>query len=257
MNRLSFTPEHGKTCYQQQLEHDLLQVREFEQYRWFHFNEVDIQSIVDTTQPCRIVLPVYQSMLIFLLWKKAPLDILNLGMGGGTFERFFSTLPHVNVTSVEQSQPIISMAKNYFYLPDNAHVINQSAELFLQETPLKNNFDIVLIDIYSNEAMPPAIFTKSFYADLHKRMRKEGVAVINLIIKEGQVIIDLLRIIRDYFNCCVFLEFTDYSNMILLISNIEIPAQDILFTQSKQGDNIAGVDFEKTIKTIHYLPVKQ
>lgn len=262
MNHLNLTPEHGKPLYQQQLEHDLLQVRELEPYRWFYFNHLGIQSILDLTQPHRIVSPVYQSMLIFLLWKNTPLKLLNLGMGAGAFERFFATLPNINVTSVEQSQPIIDMAKTYFYLPETTTVVNQSAEGYLaaKVADKDNNnqiFDIVLIDIYSNKSMSPAIFSQTFYLNLQQNMAVKGVAAINLIIDNDKVLADLLQTVRHYFDYCVLLEFSDYGNLILLISNVEIPAKDVLFKKNKQGSNITYVDFEKIIKAMHYLPVKE
>ncbi len=100
MNLLTLKNKDGHLLYSQDINGDKLEVREREQYRWFHFGGDAIQAIMNIQSSSQVLMPTCQAMLLFTLWKKYSITILNLGMGGATFERYFNNNPRIKITSV-------------------------------------------------------------------------------------------------------------------------------------------------------------
>jgi hypothetical protein len=105
----------GQSLYRTYLNGELLEVREYNNYRWFHYGGDVVQVAIDTFNHENILLQVPQSLLLFLLWQKPPFHLLNLGMVAGTIENALHKLSDIKVTSVEAELPIIEMAKRYFF----------------------------------------------------------------------------------------------------------------------------------------------
>jgi len=109
--------------YEEAIGESIVTVKETDEYRWFEFGGNVVQSLMCKKKPQQILTPVSQSLLLFLLWKKTPLKVLNLGLGGASLERTLEVIPSTLITSVESSQAIIDMAKRYFNLPKKVHVV--------------------------------------------------------------------------------------------------------------------------------------
>ena len=101
--------EHVNEC--------VVSVKETLEYRWFDYGGNSIQSLMNKAKPQQLMSPVAESLLFFLLIKDAPVNVLNLGLGGASFERALSVISDIKITSVEASPVIVDMAKTYFYLP--------------------------------------------------------------------------------------------------------------------------------------------
>lgn len=254
MDLHTLSPTLGVSLYNEQVFSDVLDVREFEHYRWFHLSSPAVQSLMNTAAPAQILLPVPQSMLLFMLWKKSPLRVLNLGLGGGVFERFFNSHSTIDVVSVEQSQSIINMAKQYFDLPEKTTVVNQSAQQYLK-TQNEDN-DVMLIDIYENKSVSSCLFHKNFYRDMNKNVTDNGVVFINLIVDSKKVLLELLGVVGDIFQYSALVEFSDYKNLVLILSRSPIPDKEQLVRLNNQGDNVANINFDAFIDSLHYLTTK-
>ena len=164
MNQVKFKVQDGKLLYSKNIAGNKLEVRDSAHYRWFTFGGEVVQSLMNKKMPQQVMMPICQSMLLCLLWKKAPLNILNLGMGAATFERFFSDDPKVKITSVEKSSEVISIAKNFFELPEHAGTICQCAESYLQHN--STSFDLILCDVFNNQENIACLNQASFYQKL-------------------------------------------------------------------------------------------
>lgn len=245
--------QSGELIASYKIDQACLEVRQLEHYRWFHFGDNAIQSIINTKVPQQVCMPICQSMLLFLLWKKQPLSILNLGMGGGTFERFFSGIPQVNLTSVEQSAAVIKMAKKYFFLSEQ-QVHCQSAEQYLQQTT--QQFNVILCDIFSHNKNEACIDQPSFYQNLAERIHNNGVVLMNIDPENEQNLVKLLLIISKYFSHIALIEFKNYKNLVLALSKLQLPNKEELLNLNKAGDNSANIDFSKAVSNMQFLPYK-
>ena len=155
MDLLTLNRNSGKLIYREKIDDTYLEVREFDNFRWFHFGDDAIQSIIDVTQPTKLLSPIPQAMLSFLLWKNTPLTLLNLGVGGGCFERYFQYISDITLKSVEISTQVIDVAKNYLYLPKDHLIHIESAEVYLQNSQQK--VEVILCDIFANKDNPASI----------------------------------------------------------------------------------------------------
>ncbi|WP_157601107.1 methyltransferase domain-containing protein [Psychromonas ossibalaenae] len=251
MNLSIFNPDTGTLIHQEFTLHKHLVVREMDGFRWFHLGGSSVQSLMDLHCTKKIVLPVYQSMLLFLLWKGENLQILNLGMGAGGFERALQVSPHINVTSVEQDPQIAAMARNYFFLPDTVQVYIQSAQQFIEQN--HNQYDIVLCDIFIEHKHCQCINDLNFYQNLHKSMKQSGVALINLFVETELQLLDILQGVHNVFSYSALIEFTDYKNIVLIVSDLPIPAKEQLFVSNKNGNNSSGIDFDNMINHLYHI----
>jgi len=238
--------------HQQDDNGSLLIVKETEEYRWFEYGGQDIQSLMNLQFPTRILTPVSQSLLIFLLWKNKPLKVLNLGLGGAAFERTLSTMSSILLTSVEASQPIIDMAKRYFKLPKKVHVICENAEDYIRTT--QNKYDVILCDMFFKEKSPEFLFSTDFYEKLQKISLNKSVVIINLQAETDEQLLMGLFEIKKSFPHIALIDFDDYKNIVIICSPDEIPKRDVL--QEKLAD-FTQVDLsllKKIIPKIRYIP---
>ncbi len=240
------------TLYQQDIDSCLLEVKENDQYRWFEYAGLSTQSLMSLKQPEQIILPVYQSLLLFLLWKNSPLNILNLGLGGASIERSLSTLSNLKITSVDSSPTIIDMAKCYFNLPENVEVVCQKAEQFVEHT--QATYDVIITDLFIGEKSPEFLFSESFYIQLKSICNHNAVVMINIQADSDKKLLHGLFAIKQQFPFISLIEFLNYSNIVIVASLQEIPAKEQL---QKRLANYTAITFTclyKAIEKMHYIP---
>jgi spermidine synthase len=206
-----------------------INIRQHKQLRWFDFSDDTIQGLMDITQPEHVLSPVHQSMLLFLLWKKQPLSLLNLGMGCGIFERYLTKNKNIKVTSVEQNIEVIHMAIKHFSLPENSQITQQCAYEYLQENNIQTIeqekiFDVVLCDLFIDKKSPSFMYHPMFYQNLRNSMNQSSVAFINLSPDDNDELLSQLFIIRKYFLYIALVSFDGYQNIIVMLSNSAFPS---------------------------------
>jgi spermidine synthase len=251
MDLLKLNRNSGELVYSAEVDGTYLEIRELEHYRWFHFGDDAIQSIIDLTQPEKIQLPVPQAMLSFLLWKKSPLVVLNLGLGGGSFERYFHSNTEISLQTVEVNTHVITAAKNYFSLPQKLSIHIESAEVYLQRDHKK--VDVILCDIFANQENPACLQDEIFYQNLQKSCINSSVVFINLFAIDEQHMVEIMTKIKVYFGHIVLIEFEHYKNVILVLSQQPLPSKDMLLTKNNGSDNTIGIDFSNVIERWHVM----
>jgi spermidine synthase len=232
-------------------------VKESAKYRWFEYGGTSTQSLMNKSLSEEILMPVYQSLLLFLLFKSTPLKILNLGLGGASIERALATIPHLLLTSVDSSQAVIDMAKRYFNLPSTVEVVCQQAEQFIEQTDTL--YDVVLCDLFIGENNPKFLFKEDFYQQLATIMVANRVLMINLQADTDEQLIHAVLAIKTVFHYIALMEFDDYSNIVIIASSHEIPEQARL---QQQLANFTLLDFscflnsslEQAIEKMRYIP---
>ncbi len=111
-----------------------------------------------------------------------PLNILVLGLGGGTVSREIDLLypdRDLSITGVEIDPNVIALAKRYFDL-DRArlNVVNMDGRSFLRTTHA--TYDMVVIDAFSNQYyLPPHMVTQEFFESVQDHLTPLGVVVSN------------------------------------------------------------------------------
>lgn len=227
-------------------------VKEASCYRWFEYGGDSVQSVMNKNSPEYLVSPISQSLLIFLLFNNNKLNILNLGLGGGSVERALAVMHRVSITTVESSISIIEMAKRHFFLPENINLHCQKAEHFIEQTDSK--YDVVICDLFVGDKNPSSVFSEGFYSHLARITTDKAVLMLNLQVDSEQQLLTLLISIKTYFPFLAIIEFSDYSNIVIVCSCYELPNRKTL--QERLG-NFAEINFtslQKLIENMHFIP---
>ena len=243
----------GRSLLRTHLNGELLEVRERNNYRWFHYGGDAVQAAIDIKNTASVLLPIPQSMLLFLLWQRPSLQVLNLGMGAGTIENALDKISDIQVTSVEAELEIIDMARNYFLSAKTSNIHHQNAEAFLKSS--KEQYDIILCDIFYQQQSPLSLYNSTFYQHLSARTRKSGCAFINLFPESKENLLRAMSVLRPYFNHVALIEFDDYKNIVLILSQVAFPSKKELRSSNNALRKLLKINFEAHINNIHYVPL--
>lgn len=245
------------TTEQHMIDGFLLEIKENERYKWFEYGGTSIQSLMNKEQPEKVMMPVAQALLLFILFKKTPIRLLNLGLGGASLERLLMALPNTFVTTVEHSQTIINMAKQHFNLPEQVDVVCEDALQFIQRS--EGGYNVVLFDLFIGEKNPEFLFDANFYQQLNTITCPNSIIAINIKADSNEHLIRTLLAIKYYFRHIALIEFSDYSNIVILASTDPIPDKESLqqafidFTESNLSCS-RWVDLQAAIDKISYIP---
>lgn len=145
------------------------------------FNSNHVQSAMSKDAPHELRLGYTHVMMSFLLLNPQPLDILIVGLGGGSLSKYcHQLLPSARITTLEISLDVIGL-RDIFCIPqDNEFfkIVHVNAVDYLKnKTQIA---DVILLDGYDEIGLPKELRTTGFYANCHKALRKGGVLVANI-----------------------------------------------------------------------------
>ncbi len=239
-------PDESRVLFSEIIENQTVEVREWQQYRWLRIGGESVQTLMDKNAIDKIALPNIQALLTVLLFLPTPKRLLNLGLGGASIERYLdSKHPEIKIRSLESSEQIIQLAKDYFYLPKRVDVIHAYAEEFLSTH--KDTYDIILCDIFANELHPDCLYRDEFYSSIFNCLNKEGVLAINLLPDSEEDVIKVLLPMKKYFDHISLLEVPNHMNAIIFASQNRLPDYEEL-------DKVANDLFEQTELDLRDIP---
>jgi len=225
-------PEESELLYTASGIGEVIEVRQWQQYRWLHLGDKSVQALMKTDAVEQVVLPNIQALLAVLLFCPKPKHLLNLGLGGASLERYLdANWPEVQLTSVESNKKIIELAKDYFYLPGKVDVKHKPAEQFVQGHT--QTYDIILADIFVAANQASCLYDERFYASISKCIKETGVLAINILPESEEDVVNVLFAMKNYFGYLYLLEFPDFSNAILFASCKKIPDSDELIKRAE------------------------
>ncbi|MFK8047447.1 MAG: hypothetical protein AB8B81_03320 [Halioglobus sp.] len=224
--------------------------------RWMRFDDSEIQSVYDRSKPWHPFASYCKSMLAALCFCPEPKRVLNLGLGGGTFERFFAAkLPNIKMTTVESCPTVIKLAKRYFQLPSKIEIIQSSGWDFVRSSQTK--FDMIFIDLFDETGHLHCVEEAKFYEDLALTTTDSGILVIDISPQEQDALLSILLSIRAVFyhvHLCTDLES---SNMILICSRKPLPEPAEALTRAAQLSHSMDIEFAGSIKRFSALPTPE
>lgn len=226
--------DQSQLLYSGNIEDESIEVREWQQYRWLHIGDSSVQALMDLNNIDHIVLPNIQAMLAVLLFCPEPKSLLNLGLGGASLERYLnSKFSETAVRSIEFNKQIISLAKDYFNLPEKIDVVHDTAEHFLSSQT--DSYNIVLCDIFVADKQDDCLYNERFYADINKCIDENGILAMNILPDSEEDVVNVLLPIKNYFGYIYLLQFSDFDNAIIFASRNKIPDKSEL---QKRADEL-------------------
>lgn len=149
-----------------------------------HLGTEWIQGAMLISRPVEIALEYVRQMMMWMLFKKDPAHIVQLGLGCASLTKFcYHVFPHASVTAVELNPNVIDICRTAFYLPPEdrrLRIIEGDAMDYVSSQARKNRIDILQADLYDEKARAPAIDTPEFYQACADCLSPEGMMTINI-----------------------------------------------------------------------------
>ena len=146
--------------------------------------------------------------------------ILILGVAGGsivqTLIKDFSFTK--NITGVELDAEVIEIANSFFNLDkvSNFKCIINDAEKFVKTS--KDNYDLILIDVFKDAEMPAFLFENSFIDNVKQLLNINGYILFNtmLIDKKNKIELYLQEFENESYTKKVMNNVERYNDLILI-----------------------------------------
>lgn len=172
----------GRLVYSGQEGNTRLEIVDRGRMRSLHFGNSARQSTMDLDAPHRLVLPYTRAMMSALLLRPNPRRILVLGLGGGSFVRFFARhFPACEIDVVEHSRAVTDLAYEYFQLPKTHRLAIHQADAgnFVVDANV-SRYDLIMLDAFTARGTPDRLQRTGFFRACEGRLRTAGVLAANL-----------------------------------------------------------------------------
>ena len=162
--------------------------------------------------------------------EKPPPRILHLGGGGYTFPRYMETVYPESINDVVEIDPAVTqVAHEELGLPPDTSVktYNQDARLFLIQRKTGDRYNIVIGDVFNDQATPYHLTTLEFTQLVKANMTKDGIYMINLTddYQQGRYLPSFVYTLQHVFNH-VYLFSADENQERIRIADFVIIATD-------------------------------
>lgn len=160
----------------------MLEVVEDDELRALHFGTPHTQSSMRFDAPAYLTFTYHQIMALSVLFCGPPRDVMIMGLGGGSLPKFFlEYYPDCNVYAAEIRPRVIDLAKQYFGLPEQHKRLHiECGDAFAYLMKEERQYDIIMIDIYSEDAMSESVSEDAFFECCQRSLREGGVLCWNL-----------------------------------------------------------------------------
>lgn len=223
--------------------------------RWIYTGGQSIQSTLDLNEPERLVQAYQQVMLTALLLNPTPHRILNLGFGGGAFERFFNAGKNaLEIVSVDANAALVALAQKHMQVPQQWPVVIELAEVFLSGAD--DLFDILLCDLFVGQHHADCLSTADFYLNASNRLTDAGVMVANLAPRSEAELITILSCARQVFCGAMISQVNHQSNIVLVLSKQPLPTTRALAARNETCQNRWPLDFDQLLAGFKPFPNK-
>lgn len=140
------------------------------------------QSATNLRHPDVLVLPYVRELAGVPAAAQQRKNILILGGGALSLPGYLAShYPASQIDVVEIDPALPDIARQHFAYKDspNTTIITEDARTYVNTT--KKRYDLLFVDVYSNNAVPPAFVTDEFGQRIQKILTQDGVAVANIV----------------------------------------------------------------------------
>lgn len=181
----------------------LVEVLDQGDHRSLYFASCYLQSRMSLSSPCDLILPYTWYMMFVLLMQESPKNVLLVGIGAGSLVRFLHHyIPDCRIDAVDHSAHIINLARGYFSMPENDHVVIHCRDGydFLQEFRTMKKYDLILIDAFDQQGMATKIYSASFFQLCAESLTPEGILCSNLWSGRAEVMARIESDLQEFFS---------------------------------------------------------
>lgn len=207
----------------------LVEIEDKGDSRSLYFGSRSLQSRMSLTNPSALVLSYTCYMALALLLNTTPRNILIIGIGSGSFVRFFHHhFPKCQIDAVDYSEQTINAARGYFQLPENNKISVYCADgrSFLQDH-WEKQYDLILVDAFDDQGMAPTVYSDLFFSLCANALTPDGVVSCNLWSNDKVILEEIETILATHFKGCLYLPVPDRGNIIAMAMPVAMPWQRI------------------------------
>lgn len=213
--------------------------------RSLYFNLRFQQSCMRIDDPHALELAYTRAMMAFLLFQPRPRRLLLLGLGGGSLAKFCHRhLPATELTAVEIDGAVIGFRTAFGLPPDGERfrIIHADAVSYLADGAGRH--DVILIDVFDDAGVAPALTAPGFYENVHRCLGGNGMLVMNIAGDKDDYAAHVARI-RDVFDDAVMaMSVRDDGNYILFaFRNAQTPRWTWMRSIALDLQRRLGLDF--------------
>lgn len=195
-------------------------------YRSLYFGTGHLQSRMSLCRPQELVLSYTRYMTGALFIQPRPARILVVGIGAGSFIRFFHHhFPDCLIDAVDCSPRVIAAARGFFHLPeeDSRVTVHCRDGLEFMEEGQNTRYDLILVDAFDDHGMAPSIYDTPFFLLCRDRLAPEGVLSCNLWSDDKRLFREIKATLAAIYTGCLFLPVPDRGNIISLAMPFAVP----------------------------------
>jgi spermidine synthase len=246
------TNRTDRLVYKNHWDGHLVEIEDSGDYRSLYFGSRSLQSRMSMSRPQDLVLPYTRYMILPILIHSDPRNVLIIGIGSGSFVRFFQHhFPESKIDAVDHSPHVIDVARDYFLLPESSTVSVhcQDGCRFLQENDQKQ-YDLILIDAFNDQGMAPTVYSDLFFGLCRRCLAHDGIVSCNLWSNDKEQLQELKTIFSNHFNSCLYLPIPDRGNLVALPMPYDIPWSRICLKNKKLKtlSQQYGLNFRQMVK---------
>ena len=249
----------GLLVHQEYDDQGLIEIVETDGVRALHFGTDPRQSSMFIGAPNELHSKYVRAMMVWLLFKEQPENVLMIGVGGGLLSKYLLyQFPECQIKAIEFRQAIVKIARRFFALPldprlkvkigDGAHYIQQ------QSQQNHKQHDLIMIDAFDDEGMADTMQGINLFSACKELLTEEGLLVINLWGTKDEQFKQLTWELGTIFNWkLLFLPVRGRGNVIAIAfaEGVGDYSMKALRARAKQLDEqyqIEFIDFIKDIK---------
>jgi spermidine synthase len=222
---LDMSKEAEQLIYSDYWNDHLVEIEDKGDLRSLYFGDRSLQSRMSLSNPQALILSYTCHMTLPLLINPSPRNILIVGIGAGSFIRFFHHhYPDCHIDAVDYAPQLIETAKNYFQLPDNKNISLYCADGqgFLQDN-ITRKYDLILIDAFDDQGMAPTVYSEPFFRLCTDALGPNGLISANLWSDDKARLREIKTILADYFTSCLYLPVPNRGNIVAVAMPFTTP----------------------------------
>lgn len=231
-----------------------IQIIEENGVRLLHVGGEAIQSAIRLDAPDRLELDYVRAMMVFLLFRPRPRDVLMVGLGGGSMARFIhQRMRRTRVSVAEISPDVVEAARKFFHFPgDDSRlevVIGDGAEIVPRRPA---SADVLVADGFEDGAAAGALCTQAFYDAAFAALRPRGVLVANFMSDDKKLDRHCGRIEKSFGRCPTLLMAEEKDNLIAFAvrGGPARIAWDELKARAQAAKSRYGLELEKSFASL-------
>jgi spermidine synthase len=139
------------------------------------------ESVLDLDRPHELAAPYTRLMMLAVVYAEPYARMVQIGTGAGNMTGYaLRTFASVEVDAIDIDPHAMQLGAKYFGLAPHPrlrlHVADGRAWLAARD----DRFDVVMLDAYDDESIPPTLAGADFYALVASRLAAGGVAMQNV-----------------------------------------------------------------------------